>query len=416
LDRVRESVRRRFQKPYAGQEIVYLGLADSKGAALDATLARRFERDTGIRVRVIPRALSATENYATYQRLFHTQSHDIDVYALDIVWMHAFAPYLVDLAPKLGEAAKAHVAGVVQNSVVDGRLVAMPRFDNLGLLYYRSDLLRAYGYDRPPQTWDELEEMARTIQAGERAGGNANFWGFIWQGAPYEGLTCNALEWIASQGGGTIIENGRVTIDNGHAVRALLRAQRWIGTISPQDVTVAKEEDSRQVFQKGNAAFMRHWPYAYASLRDSNTSAVPGKFDVAPLPHNLGQARVGVVGGDQLGVSSYSRHPDAAIEFVRYMTSPEVQKWRAAVGAYIPTIQAVQDDPEVHQMLPFLKQFQQTQRVTRPSDETGTRYYQASTSFFLGVNRVLFGADAATIVQQIEQDLRRDLPTPQPAN
>jgi trehalose/maltose transport system substrate-binding protein len=397
---------------YAGQEIVYLGLSDPKGAALDATLARRFERDTGIRVKVIPRALSATENYATYQRLFQTQSTDIDVYALDIIWMKAFAPHLVDLGPKLGEIAEMHIAGVVQNSFVDGRLVAMPRADNLGLLYYRSDLLQAYGYSQPPQTWDELEEMARTIQAGERDGGNANFWGFVWQGAPYEGLTCNALEWIASQGGGALIEDGQVTINNTYAVQALQRAQRWVGTISPHDVTVAKEEDSRQIFQNGNAAFMRNWPYVYAALKNSNESGVSEKFAVAPLPRNAGQASVGAVGGDQLGVSIYSRHSDAAIEFVRYMTSPEVQKWRAVVGSYVPTIQSVQSDLEVRQMLPFLEQFQRTQRVIRPSDETGERYNQASTSVFVGVNRVLFGADATEIVPQVARDLQHDMSEP----
>ena len=99
------------------------------------------------------------------------------------------------------------------NDTVDGKLVAMPWFGDFGILYYRTDLLKKYGYSSPPTTWTQLFAMAKKIQDGEQAG-NSSFSGFVFQGNSYEGLTCDALEWYASSGAGSFIDAGKVTIDN----------------------------------------------------------------------------------------------------------------------------------------------------------------------------------------------------------
>jgi trehalose/maltose transport system substrate-binding protein len=294
---------------------------------------------------------------------------------------------------------------IVENNTIDGKFVGAPWFGDFGILYYRTDLLETYGYDGPPTTWDELEEMATTIMEGEAAN-NPNFAGFVFQGAAYEGLTCDALEWIASVGGGTIIEDGEVTVDNDAAKAILDQIGGWVGGIVPTGVTSYREEDARNAFQGGNAAFMRNWPYAY-SLGQADDSAVVGVFDVAGLPAGEGMDSVGTLGGWQLAVSAYSEAPEAATEFVKYMVSPEVVKWRAVVASFVPLIIEVAEDPEVIANQPYLENLAGVTRVTRPSQSTGENYNQVSTEFFQGVNEILTGGSADEIIPTVAQRIER---------
>ncbi|UQA56162.1 ABC transporter substrate-binding protein [Polyangium aurulentum] len=395
-------------KKYAGAKITFYG--DSVGimAELDKVMAKRFQDDTGIEVRVVPRPKEATETYAAYQRMFQGQSADVDVMTVDVIWPGAFAQNLVDLGPKLGEAAKGHVQTLIENSTVDGKLVAMPWFTDFGILYYRTDLLQKYGFAKAPETWDELEAQAKKILEGEKAT-NAALTGFVWQGKAYEGLTCNALEWVYSHGGGTLVDDKKITVNNPQAAKALTRARGWVGGISPAGVTGYTEEEVRNVFQTGNAVFMRNWPYAYA-LGNDEKSAIKGKFDVAPLPHEPGQKSAGTAGGWNLAVSKYSKSPDAAIELVRYLASPEGQRYRAIVGSVVPTVTAMQADAEVAKKIPFLEKVRGgLEVVPRPSRSTGTRYNEASIAFFQGVSQVLSGKEASAVLPGVEQRMTRTL-------
>src|SRR5690606_2246858 len=247
--------------------------------------ARYMELHPDVIVDVIETPDLSNDRLGVYLQVFEARSPEIDVMQIDVIWPGDLAEHLVDLYEYgAREVVDQHFPAIVENNTVDGRLVGIPWFTDSGLLYYRTDLLEKYGFAGPPATWDELEEMARTIQDGERAAGNPDFWGFVWQGNSYEGLTCDALEWIASNGGGTIISpDGVVTIENPAAIAAVERAAGWVGTISPPGVTSFGEEDARNMFQAGNAAFMRNWPYAY-SLGNAPDSAIAGLFDVAPLP------------------------------------------------------------------------------------------------------------------------------------
>jgi trehalose/maltose transport system substrate-binding protein len=392
-------------KQFSGQKITYDGDSVGAGNDFDKVLAAQFTKDTGIEINIVPKPQDSTQNFATYQRFFQGKSSDVDVMMLDVIWPGSLAPHLVDLSQALADEAKLHYDTIIQNNTVDGKLVAMPWFGDFGMLYYRTDLLEKYGYDKPPTTWDELQDMATKIKDGEKS--NASFTGFVFQGDAYEGLTCDALEWIASAGGGTIVdENGKVTVNNDKAVGMLNKAKGWVGNISPRDVTSFQEEDARNVFQGGNAAFMRNWPYAYAE-GNSSDSPIKGKFDVAPLPAAGGEKHYGTVGGWQLGVSQYSKSKEASIEFIRYMTSPEVETWRAVVGSYVPTMDKVASDPAVVKAMPFLENLQDVVRVTRPSGPAGENYNQVSTYFFQGVNKILNGEDASGVVQQIQQQIER---------
>ncbi|HEX2034971.1 MAG TPA: ABC transporter substrate-binding protein [Chloroflexota bacterium] len=392
-------------RQYRGQRITYYGDSVGIGARLDQVLATQFGAETGVQVQVIPKPQSATENFSAYQRFFQAGSAAVDLVMLDVIWPGAFAPHLLDLSRHLAVEAGLHYPSLIENNTVDGRLIAIPWFGDFGMLYYRTDLLQKYGFAAPPTTWDELEQQARRIQDGERAT-NRTFTGFLFQGNSYEGLTCTALEWLASSGGGRILEADRVTLDNPRAIAMLDRARRWVGAIAPRGVTSYQEEDSRNVFQGGNGAFLRNWPYVY-SLAGGDDSPIKGKFDVAPLPAAAGQRPVGTVGGWQIAVSRYSRSPEAAVEFARYLTSPEVQTYRAAVGSFVPTMPKVAEDPEVLRAEPFLSNLRDVERVPRPSRSAADRYNQVSTAFFQGVNQMLNGADPARLVPQVAQRIQR---------
>ena len=282
----------------------------------------------------------------------------------------------------------------------------MPWFGDFGILYYRTDLLKKYGYKGPPTTWTELFAMAKKIQDGEQKS-NPNFYGFVFQGNSYEGLTCDALEWVASSGGGQFVENGKVTINNPKAAAILDLFRANIGKTTPRGVTSYQEGEAHNAFVGGNAAFMRNWPYAY-SIAAGSDSKVKGKFNVTTLPHGKGNLSVGTVGGWQLAVSKYSKHPDASIEFVRYMTSPAVEKFDAIYNTNVPTIPAVAKDPAVVKANPYLKpEIATVARVTRPARYLGTHYNEGSKAIYQGISQILNGTPASSVLPGIQSKLDR---------
>ncbi len=396
----------------AQEKVVITVAAGAVGQELELTreAAQRYmEAHPDVEVRVIDTPDLATDRYGLYLQFFEARSSDIDVYQIDVIWPGDLAEHLLDLY-EFGakEIADEHFPAIIENNTVDGRLVGIPWFTDAGLLYYRTDLLEKYGLE-VPKTWAEFEEVARIIQEGERAEGNEDFWGFVWQGNAYEGLTCNALEWICSNGGGTIISpDGVITINNPNAIEAIEMAARWVGTISPAGVTGFAEEDARSLFQSGNAAFMRNWPYAYA-LGQSEESVIAGKFDVASLPAGRSGHGAATLGGWQLAVSKYSNNPEIAADVALFMASPEEQKIRAIKGSFTPTIMTLYEDPEVLESAPFFGTLYDVliNAVARPSTVTAPNYNEVSTLFFRAVHSVLTGAkDATTALEELELELQ----------
>ena len=363
-----------------------------------------------IQVKLIEGPVSATDRIGLYLQSFQAQSSDIDVMQIDVIWPGDLAENLIDFNEYGGaEAVADDFPAIVQNNTVDGRLVGLPWFTDGGLLYFRTDLLEKYGYTAPPATWTELEEMAAKIQEGERAAGNQDFWGYVWQGAPYEGLTCDALEWVYSSGGGTIVSPEKViTINNDAAAAALDRAYSWIGTISPPGVNSFMEEDSRRVWHAGNAAFMRNWPYAFGASQ-SDDSAVKGLFDATSLPGAEAGMSAATLGGWQVGVSKYSAHPAEAAKFALWLASTEQQKAQALdTASLIPTKESLYSDPDIAEQRPFMPKLLPvfTSAVARPSTATAPNYNEVSNVFFSNVSDVLTGKqDGKDAVANIELDL-----------
>jgi len=359
--------------------------------------AQAWSAESGHEVTVIRGPERSNERYFEYLDLLSRSDPGLDVLQIDVIWPSAFADHLVDLSDQVpAEDLGQHFESLVANDTVDGRLVALPWFTDAGILYYRSDLLSKYGL-AVPQTWSELADAALLIQEGERPA-NAQFWGLVFEGQAYEGLTCNALEWIAANDGGRIVDNeGNVTVNNPAAALALARAAGWVGTVAPPRVTQFVEEDARITFQLGNAAFMRNWPYAWALL-NAEDSALRGKVGVAPLPRGgLRGRHAATLGGWQLAVSRHSKNRDAAIDFVRYLTSAAEQKRRAIAGSYAPTIPALYEDPEVLAANPFFAEFAAAlpDAIARPSAVTGKQYAQVSTLFWEAAHATLSGNGTA---------------------
>jgi len=396
----------------AGDEVVVTVAAGAVGQELELTqeAAQRYmDANPGVTVEVLETPDMVQDRLGLYLQFFEAESPEVDVYQIDVIWPGDLAEHLVDLNEYgAAEVTDMHFPAIVENNTVDGRLVGIPWFTDAGLLYYRTDLLEKYGYDGPPTTWTELEEMARTIQTGERDEGNEDFWGFVWQGNAYEGLTCDALEWVASNGGGTIISSDQeITINNPAAAEIIAQAAGWIGDISPEGVTGYAEEDARNDWQAGNAAFMRNWPYAY-SLGNAEDSPIAGLFDVSPLPAGEGGSSAACLGGWQLAVSRYSENPDVAADVALFLASPEEQKIRAIEGTLNPTIMDLYEDQEVLDAVPFFGSLFEvfTNAVARPSTATAPNYNETSQLFYNAVHSVLTGSnDAVTALEELQLDL-----------
>jgi trehalose/maltose transport system substrate-binding protein len=365
---------------------------------------REFTAETGINVKLLPGPESAVEQLRLWQKLLGRGPETLqvypDVFGIDVIWPGILADDFIDLKPYVAQDAAAHFPELVANWTVNGRLVALPSRLDIGLLYYRTDLLRRYGYQAPPGTWGDLEKMAARIQGGERARGKKNFWGFVWQGAISEALTCNALEWQASEGGGRIIErDGRVTVNNVRAIRAWERAARWVGSISPPGVTTYKEQDAMNLWLSGGAAFMRNWTAAYV-VSASDISAVKNKFDATLLPR--GQAgRAEVFGGDGYSVSRRSAHPKEAIALVRYLCNRNAEALQSRVLSTPSTMPDLYDDTDLRKDNGHVREIKQAVLeglVARPSTVTGGKYIDVSTAFSKSVHSVLVNEKSGTTV------------------
>ncbi len=370
----------------------------------------RFQEASGHTVSVVSMPASTTDQFGQYKLWLAAQNADIDVYRTDVIWAPQLADQFLDLTEAAADVAGDHFPSIIESQTVDGKLVALPFFTDAPALYYRKDLLEKHGA-AVPTTWQEMADTAKMVMDKEREGGNANMWGFVFQGNAYEGLTCNALEWIKSNGGGQIVEpDGTISVNNPQAAEAITMVKGWVGTISPEGVLAYQEEESRGVWQQGNSVFMRNWPYAY-TLGNGDDSPIKDKFDVTTLPVGpSGERSAATLGGWNLAVSKYSRNPDAAIELVKFLASAEIQKDNALSLSKLPTIQSLYDDAEIAEKQPIIPQWKEVflNAVPRPSAPTKTKYNEVSKEFWSAVHNTLSGSGTAEEnLAQLEGRLKR---------
>jgi multiple sugar transport system substrate-binding protein len=289
---------------------------------------------------------------------------------LDCIWVPEFARagWLLDLTSHLQpDELEPNFPSAVASATYGGRVWALPWNFNVGLLYYRADLLAKYGL-RPPETYEELVEQVRRIRAGER---DPALDGYVWQGKQYEGLVVNVLEAFWANGARLLADDGTVFPEPARAADALRFLRGLIVTgVSPAWTTAADEELSRRAFGDGHAIFLRNWPYAM-DLFEGRGSAVRGKVAFAPLPGRArGEPGAGSTGGAHLGVSRGSRYPELALALARHLTSEKAQRAIALGAALSPTRQALYRDPDVVRGHPAMPRLQTLALAGRPRPVT----------------------------------------------
>jgi trehalose/maltose transport system substrate-binding protein len=363
---------------------------------LSETALRQFESETGIRVKHLPAPETSQGQLGLIRELLGEKDTP-DVLSIDVVWPGLLEDALLDLKPFFRSELSAADPDLVASYTVQGRVVAVPYHPHVGVLNYRTDLLTKYGYRVPPQNWPELEKMAFRIQEGERAAGDKNFWGLVWPGAADECLTCLALEWQASEGGGRIIEaNQTVSVNNENAIRAWQRAAHWIGWISPPDVTAYEELDSVNDFENsGKAAFSLGWMSDYF-LTNFAKSTFYGKVGITSVP--AGKLGVGTLGGFGLGISARSKHQREAIALVKFLLHKEAELKAASASAELPTGTALYRLPTV--LKAYSRSIPAGQPlgdgiVSRPSTVVGRNYEEVSHAYAAAVHSVLAGKKSA---------------------
>jgi trehalose/maltose transport system substrate-binding protein len=307
---------------------------DTSGAFKQvATLYSRTHPAVRVKLLQLPNSADA-QRFELEQRQ-QVKSPQCDVLGIDVIWTAEFAAqgWLRDLTPAIRARARAFIPSTLATAKFEGRYWAIPFNTNAGLLYYNKTKVRT-----PPSTWQQAYKYA------------SHSGGLAYQARRYEGLTVDFLELLYSAGGRVLSRDGKTaTINSPQARRALAFMQHGIKRGSaPRAVLTYMEEESRNAFQSGKAALLRNWPYVYARAKRAHLP-----FGVEALPP-FGDGRpASVLGGYNLGISSYSTNPGAALSFINFATAPAAQKRFFIASALPAVITRVYRDPAVVRAAPF---------------------------------------------------------------
>ncbi|HEX6106600.1 MAG TPA: ABC transporter substrate-binding protein [Gemmatimonadales bacterium] len=332
------------EPPGGPAEVTFpISVLGAEAEVLRTQLRRFMEEHPGIRVVQRETPDAADQRHQLYVQWLNAGAADPDILQLDVIWTPEFAAagWILPLE-RFGPDTADFFPVTVEASRWRDSMYAVPWFVDVGMLYWRTDLMRA-----PPATFEELYAAASRAQAerGLR-------YGLVWQGARYEGLVTTFLEYLGGHGG-KILDGGRVVVASAAGVRALteMTSQLYERDIVPTAALTWHEEETRFAFQNGEAAFMRNWPYAYTLMQDSAQSRVAGRFGVAPMPAAPGGRSTAALGGSWLAINRNSESPEAAWRVIEYLTAPERMLERARVVGQFPTRPALYDLPELAEAL-----------------------------------------------------------------
>lgn len=364
------------------------------------SIIRQFEEAyPHIRVQIVESPQDATLQHDLYVTRFAGKDKSIDVIGLDVIWIAEFARAgwllpLNDIAHEL--ALDDFLPGPMEACTYRDTLYAIPWFTDAGLLYYRKDLLKEYGFQEP-ETWDELKEIVTTIRQDF-----PHVSGFLIQGEQYEGLICNVMELIWSHGADVWNERGQWQVATPEAEAALQRLVSFLGEydIIPRGVLTYQEEESRHVFQDGRAIFLRNWPYVWELANNPLTgSNVVGKIGIAPLPGYRPGLHAATLGGWNLGISAYSENPQESWKLIRFFMEYDQMKQFAIEGGRLPTRISLYHDPDILERSPHFEDLFEVFINARPRPVT-PHYSQISDIMQVNIHRALLGR--ITVRQALE--------------
>jgi multiple sugar transport system substrate-binding protein len=355
---------------------VTLCMGKDTGGDVTEAVKQFNAQDNGVTVKLLEFSTSADEQRAQFVQRQEAQSGECDVFSSDVIWTAEFASqkWLFDLTPYVETREDELIPATLETVNYDGKFWGMPQQTDAAFLYYRTDQVK-----EEPATWQEAYQIASEND------------GIVYQGAPYEGLTCDFLELAFAAGGQVLNEDGtEAVIDSPENVEALTFMVEGVknGTAA-RGVTTYMEEESRRYWESGKATLMRNWPYAYA-LGQKKGTAVAGKFKVMPFPEWEGGGRAGILGGHNQVVSVYSDNPGGALRWIDYITGEENQKRQFLLASQSPTLKAIYDDPDVQKKYDFATELRDaiSQAKARPVSPV---YPQISQAIYKNVNEALAG-------------------------
>jgi multiple sugar transport system substrate-binding protein len=328
----------------------------------------RYQGDIQVEYRKMP---SDTGTYFNQLRTeLQSGASPIDVIGGDVVWPAQLAAngWILDLSDRFtGSMRSDFVDAAIQSVTYQDKVWGVPWFTDAGLLWYRKDLLEDSGYSDAPSTWDELKEMAKRV-----TGDSGTKYGFVFQGAEYEGAVVDGLEYIWSSGGEVLTDSGEVVVDEPDPIEGLKTERSMIEDgIAPIAVVNYKEPETHTAFLNGSSVFCRNWPYMYGLLKDPAQSQIkPEQVEFTTLPRNEGGRSHSGLGGWNLYVNSASEGKlDAAWEFIQFAAmDTEQQKYRSTKGGFLPPLKSLYEDQEILDKVPVASVGQKALQtaLTRP--------------------------------------------------
>ncbi|AGB41487.1 ABC-type sugar transport system, periplasmic component [Halobacteroides halobius DSM 5150] len=355
----------------------------------DPLLIKKFEEKyPNINVKLIEQPSSSDTQHDTYVTKLSAGSSSIDVMNVDVIWPAEFAAagWLEPLNKYFTEEEiNKFLPGPIDAVTYKGKMYAVPWFTDAGMLYYRKDIVKD-----APDTWSELYTKAKKYM-----GKKGTTMGFTFQAKQYEGLVCDILEYFWSNGGAVLNDQGKVVIDSPENLQALKFVKKLVQSkVTPPGITTFMEESSRRPFTEGKAVFNRNWPYVW-SIAQSKGSPVKGKVGIAPMPRGpQGDSGAATLGGWNLAINKYSEHKEAAVKFVKFMTSYKMQAFNAIKSSRIPTRKAVYHDKEVLEVNPYYKDMYNVFINAKPRPVT-PMYPQISDVIQVEVHKVINGMKSA---------------------